>query len=381
MVRRARWSWSVARLLLALCGFLLPGLAASCAHPGDGASSAAITSQAPPRTVTPAPSASRTLSATHAAAATPTQDLSLPVAQRFTPVPWLGNSIGGLQGLSVEAYYQPTGLAVSPDGTLYVATAGRSTLFHIDTFGKVLGSWGTNVQGTENAPPGTLNQPWGVALSPDGRLYIADTWNHRVQVLRTPDGALLGSWGSPGQGTDPYTLFGPRGVAVDARGRVLVTDTGNNRVLLYERDCAFVSQIGGQGSGPGQFREPVGIAAGADGRVYVADAWNARVHVLSVDVQGTLTAVDEWPVPAWGSDDWLHKPFLCLSGERLYLTDPEHDAVLGYTLDGTQVETYDLRTTGAFGLGIVTGIAVDPDGGLWVSDIGMHTWLHILPTG
>src|SRR4051812_49373189 len=74
------------------------------------------------------------------------------------------------------------------------------------------------------------------------------------------------------------TLNGPFGLAVSRDGAsVYVSDHGTNRILQYSRDGTFIRAWGGTGSGPGQFKLPDGIATDAAGNVYVADCTNNRV--------------------------------------------------------------------------------------------------------
>ena len=108
--------------------------------------------------------------------------------------------------------------------------------------------------------------PNGIAIGDDGNVYVADTWNHRIQVF-SPDGAYLNGWGSFFDAQDDPVqaaanggqFYGPRGLAFH-NGELYVTDTGNKRVLVFDAQGNPLRQFGGLGSGPANLNEPVGIA-------------------------------------------------------------------------------------------------------------------------
>jgi DNA-binding beta-propeller fold protein YncE len=139
--------------------------------------------------------------------------------------------------------------------------------------------------------------------------------------------------------------------------------------------------VGGEGSGPGQFNEPVGLALDAEGNLLVADQWNRRVQTFAVGVDGKLTWKAAWPVQAWKTFGEQHKPFLCASRGRVFVADPETGSVLEFSGVGDYLRTYDIPATLYLNPGIVNGIAVAPDGGLWVSYAGSGTGVlvKILP--
>lgn len=327
------------------------------------------------------PTAPAAPSPTASPSPTPTPPFNQTLASFFTREPWWDHGFSGVQGGGYEGpNFFPTGLAVAPDGTFFAATAAHSYIFHFDPYGKVLAAWGgyQKVNEGEKAPPGVFNEPWGVALSPAGFVFISDLWNSRIQKFSL-DGKFLAEWGRFVIGNEPYGLFGPRGLALDSTGRLLVADTGNHRVVVYDQDGKFISQVGELGAALGQFNEPVAVAVDNQGRVFVSEAWNRRIQVLKIDANGAFVPLKTWPVDGWGSQEIHFKPMLCVHQGHVFATDPEHNLILEFTPEGELVKTLTMNSVSAYGKGAVTGIASDPTGGVWVSDITNNGWYHIKP--
>ena len=251
-------------------------------------------------------------------------------------------------------------LAVAPDGTLYVTDTANHRVWHVTPQGEVLAMWGVYGVG-----PGQFNEPWGIALAGDGTVYVADTWNHRVQKFDA-HGQYLGSWGTLAQVNlgDPvgqYVFYGPRGIDVSSSGEVYVTDTGNKRVVVFDAAGIFLREFGGSGANPGQMNEPVGIAVGAAGTVFVADTWNQRVQVLT----GEGIFLRQWSIPAWQGDSPEEKPFVALGDDTVVVSDPVHQRVLVFTLNGAF--QWALGNAEGVKLTFPEGVAV-ADGVLYVAD-------------
>ena len=158
--------------------------------------------------------------------------------------------------LPFTGLYQPQGLAVDANGTVYVADFNNRVV-KLDP-----GS------STQTVLPFTgLNFPQGVAVDAAGNVYVADRGNNRVVKLDTRSNTQ----------TDlPFTgLNHPDGVAVDAAGTVYVTDSDNDKVLKLDPGSSTPTALPFTG-----LSVPSGIAVDTAGVVYVADHESHKVVKL-----------------------------------------------------------------------------------------------------
>jgi len=164
----------------------------------------------------------------------------------------------------------------------------------------------------------------------DGNLVICDTWSHRV-LLYKPDTAtpevLAGVANSAGCTADK--MFFPSGIAFDGQGRLYVTDTNNHRVQCFapgQTDGTTVagSSEGVAGAGLGELNMPTGICIDArDGSILVADRMNGRVMRFPAGGarQGEVVV---------GADQQLERPWgVCQdSAGAIYVSDERRGVVL-----------------------------------------------------
>jgi DNA-binding beta-propeller fold protein YncE len=277
----------------------------------------------------------------------------------------------------------PRAIATGLNEDIYVADSRNHRVLHIAADGSLLHQWGTfGDLAVGSAPPGTFYEPWGIAVGPDGSVYVTDTWNHRVQKF-TGDGEPITSWGQYGQPfpEDPASknsFWGPRGIAVNSRGQVFVADTGNKRIAVFDEDGNYLTEFGMGGLDPGQFDEPVGVAVAGDGTVYVTDTWNQRVQSFLPSEDGTFYApLQQWDVNAWFGQSLENKPFIAVSEDKhVFITDPEGFRVIEFTENGEFVRTWGDYGVGADEIGLAAGVAVDRDGFVWVTDAGNNRILR-----
>lgn len=278
-------------------------------------------------------------------------------------------TIGGF-GSEPGQFISPRNAAVAPDGTLYVADTGNHRIQHLALDGSVLHMWGSFADlASGDAAGGSFNEPWSVAVSPDGQyVYVADTWNHRVQQF-TASGTFIRTWGYFGQDESSGALWGPRDVVVLSDGNVLVTDTGNKRLRLYDAQGNHLSDYGEYGFDLGQFDEPVGLAYDASRDIiYVADTWNQRVQVLEYQ-DGRFIPQTPWEIAGWYGQSLTNKPYLSVGKDsQLYIADPEAGRVLVYNADGSLAYFFGGYDQMAANIAVAQGVAADPNGGVWVVD-------------
>jgi uncharacterized protein (TIGR03663 family) len=280
----------------------------------------------------------------------------------------------GSQGKGNGQFQDPRGIAVDEAGNVYVADSGNHRIQKFDSDGKFLVQWGSQGMGS-----GQFQEPWGIAVDAEGHVYVADTWNHRVQKFDA-EGNFLLQWGgyraTGGAAVGEEGFFwGPRDIAIDTVGNVYVTDTGNKRVQAFAPDGQFLGQWGGFGVEDGLMDEPVGIAIDQEGNIYLADTWNQRVQKFDKDFK----FVSKWPISGWYGESVVNKPYLAASGDRVYVTDPEGYRVLVFDQSGEFVATFGEYGFDSKSFSLPTGVAVDGEGNVYITDSANHRVMKFAP--
>lgn len=249
---------------------------------------------------------------------------------------------------SQALFNSPTGLVLRKDGVVFVADTGNHRIRRIDPDGTVRTLAGTGTAGILDGPTSRaqLNAPQGLAWSAkEGRLYIADTGNHRIRFWTSKEGiqTLAGQKKGRKDGLKTQASFhSPKALCMLQNGTLLVADSQNHQIRAIA-PTGYVSTRAGSGS-PGNrngavhiasFNNPSGIAQTPDGSIYVADEYSHQIrriegrYVTTLAGSGDAGAHDGAPTRATFS--W---PTQVVSGPQgnLFVADWGNDMIRRVTL-------------------------------------------------
>jgi len=277
----------------------------------------------------------------------------------------------GATGSGNGQLQNPKNVAIDSQGNLYVADSDNGRIEKFDKNGTFVTAWGTKSPPNLIGPQNTFSEIWGIAVDKSGNVYVADTWNHRIQKFDS-NGKFLTMWGVNGDTRgvalgNPLQFYGPRAIAIDSQGNVLVTDTGNKRVLKFDPNGNPLAQYGGVGGDPGQFLEQVGIAVDSQGNIFVADTWNQRIQKFD----SNFGFVAQWTVEAWDSQSVVNKPYIAVDPDgNVFITDPEISRIIKFSNDGKLLAVFGARGGDLSSFNLPIGLAFDAQGNLYVADSG-----------
>jgi uncharacterized protein (TIGR03437 family) len=222
-------------------------------------------------------------------------------AQQYTisTVAGLGSNPGYAEGdaLTVAQFNSPGGIALDSSGRLYIADSlnHRIRMLSGGVVSTVAGNGLAGYEGDGLSATSLytkLNFPEGVAVDSGGNLYIADTGNNVIRMVN-PTGQIttvagtgtLGSTGDTGVAT-LAELKHPAAVAVDSSNNIYIADTGNNEIReVIGGNIICLLSCGVTG---GFLNDPDGVAVDSLGNLYIADTGNHRILKYS---GGTLTVI------------------------------------------------------------------------------------------
>lgn len=191
----------------------------------------------------------------------------------------------------VSRFAHPQGLAYLNDGDLVVADSENGRLRRV------------RPDGTTESLPHPFKAPCGVAVGPEGQLYVSDAKAHTIHVV-LPSGQVQLLAGGEGGFRDGHgggaRFFQPRGLAVDGAGGLWVADSGNHAIRHISSDGVVVTVAGrgeaGWQDGPAEqaaFSRPWGVVGHSSGGVLVADRDNHRIRWVMPGGRVTLPVGDD----------------------------------------------------------------------------------------
>jgi len=267
---------------------------------------------------------------------------------------------------SINGLQNPMGVAVGQDGRVYVTETGGERMIHIyNRLGKEVGSF---------APPDTQapdRVPIYVAVSPEGDVYVSDRGAAAIFVF-SPDGVAQGRVTPP----EGFEDWHPLGLTFDKAGNLYVADVTpeKHRVLVLDptppagtvridptldhalpEGSILKLSFGSQGEEDGQFWFPNGIAVDSQGRIYVADSNNGRMQAFDKDGK-FLFKISRGMSP---SDLSIPRGIAVDSENRLLIADTSRGAVQAYGISesaGSDPQNAPLQFLGAFSASVGDGV-------------------------
>jgi sugar lactone lactonase YvrE len=260
--------------------------------------------------------------------------------------------------------------------------------------------------GTAGSDGGRINQPFGLSIGPDGRLYFCDTNNHRVVRLdlKTRKLSVVAGTGEKGYAGDggpaiAAQLTEPYEIAFDRSGNLFFCDRLTHTVRRVDRRSGQISTVAGTGSegyagdgGPGvraQLKQPHSIAFSPDGRLLICDILNFRIRALDLD-SGTIStwagtgsrgqAADGAPITGTPLDgpralaiDKIGNYYLALrEGNAILRLDAKSGHIYHFAGNGEKGYSGDGGDARTAKLSGPKGVACAPDGSLYIADTENH---------
>ncbi|RWP37995.1 NHL repeat-containing protein [Mesorhizobium sp.] len=209
----------------------------------------------------------------------------------------------GRFGISLGEFNEPSAVRISKDEKIYIADCYNRRVQVVDRDGKSLFSFA----GSEEFP---LTCPQGLAIS-DEFVFVSDRRGYVVKFTLEGDAvAKFGEHGSAqGQLMDPHSIAAFEDL-------IFVADSGNDRITIFRHDGAFKGSFGALGDGQGTFQNPTGITIDIAGLLYVVDNLN-RVQKFTRD--GKL--LKSWGTYGSFSGQFAEPSDIDYSRGRLYVSD------------------------------------------------------------
>lgn len=255
-------------------------------------------------------------------------------------------------------FQEPRDVALAPNGRIYVADFRNFRIQVFDSNGKPLRQWGN-----EGKEPGQFKDPSGLFVTQDGRVLVSDTWNHRLQVFDL-NGTFIEEIRPPGN------LYAPADLCVAANGDILVADAGNRRIARLSPQGEILHSYRTATSAEDALGEVFGVTVAPDGKVWAGDGGNNRLLIWNED--GSFAKAIALPP---GEKERRSQIYLTTGDDGLiYVSDARVSRLQVYNTLGELLKSFD--GTGLFESQM--GLAVVPEvGDVIVANTSAHRVMRI----
>ncbi len=241
-----------------------------------------------------------------------------------------GNA-NGTAGATLNALYEPWGLAFGPDGSLFVAEYGNSRVIKLPE-GSLTGTLvaGTGVAGTS---ANQFNAATGIVVDESSNIYVVDDYNCRVMLWRnnSSSGVIVAGTGSCS--STASTFYYSVGLAIDSQKTIYLSDQNTARVMKWKQNATYGTLIAGtnvSGSGSQQLNRPFALYLDElNSYLYITDANNHRIQRYYLGVTTNVTTVAGGNGPGSGTNQLNTPNGVCVSKKTgaIYIADTNNNRI------------------------------------------------------
>jgi len=285
----------------------------------------------------------------------------------------------GSRGYGDGKFEWPCGIAISPEGYIYIVDRDNDCIQEFDSTGNFMGKFGSQRDPENTIFPGQFYAPGGIALDMHGNIYVADSGNDRIQKFDSRH-RYIGEWGEHGLNDGQFCH--PSGISVDIDEDVYVTDY---LIQKFDSDGNFISKLYIEFSRDGAMYHDLGdIEVDSSGNIYVLGVLNSGEEV------GDKPAIDDIPwisfvhkcdssgklITQWGAHGSEHKWFENAMGigidsqDNIFVAETNKNRIQVFDSDGKFITEFGSKGTGNGQFTWPVDVAIDKEGNVYVVDCG-----------
>ncbi len=222
------------------------------------------------------------------------------------------------------------------------------------------------------SPDGQAHGLQGIAIAPNGEVFVADAEGRRI-VVCSADGKILREIKPRRRRANLLQM--PFALLLDSQGRLYVTDYAADQVQVFSLDGNFLFAWGREGAGKGQFRSPVGITQDQQGNLYVVEFYNHRVQKFTPEGKFLLAWGEEgdWNQPDQPPEKMLYPSGIDVGPDgNIYVADSGRDKIKAFSPEGKFLRQFGAKGSEPGKFSAVAAISFDSAGRLHEADSAAH---------